>query len=112
MEEKKKFEEEDLVKLMKEKENNNLEISTLKQELDVAKKAYELHCSQMDTQAKDAKTTLEERLKELELLLEDSKNKMKKLESYSESKYQRWNQKEQIYQSNMEFQFGALQVCF
>ncbi|KAM4114584.1 hypothetical protein ACJW30_04G079700 [Castanea mollissima] len=109
MEEKKKFEEEDLAKMMKEKENNNLEISTLKQELEVAKKAYELHCSQMDTQAKDAKTTLEERLKELENLLEDSKNKVKKLESYSESKYQRWNQKEQIYQSNMEFQFGALQ---
>jgi len=109
MEEKKKFEEEDLVKLTKENENNNLEISTLKQELEVAKKAYELHCSQMDTQAKDAKTTLEERLKELEHLLEDSKNKMKKLESYSESKHQRWNQKEQIYLSNMEFQFGALQ---
>ncbi|XP_075663168.1 kinesin-like protein KIN-14C [Castanea sativa] len=109
MEEKKKFEEEDLAKMMKEKENNNLEISTLKQELEIAKKAYELHCSQMDTQAKDAKTTLEERLKELENLLEDSKNKVKKLESYSESKYQRWNQKEQIYQSNMEFQFGALQ---
>nr|XP_023926072.1 kinesin-like protein KIN-14J [Quercus suber] len=109
MEEKKKFEEEDLVKLTKENENNNLEISTLKQELEVAKKAYELHCSQMDTQAKDAKTTLEERLKELEHLLEDSKNKMKKLESYSESKHQRWSQKEQIYLSNMEFQFGALQ---
>ncbi|KAK2647877.1 hypothetical protein Ddye_015366 [Dipteronia dyeriana] len=41
VEEKKKVEDEDLIKLMKEKDQHNLEISGLKQELEMAKKTYE-----------------------------------------------------------------------
>lgn len=112
MEERKKFEEEDLVKLMKQKEQNNLEISEMKQELEITKKTCELRCLQIESEAKGAKTELEERSKELEQLLEDSKNKVKQLESFSESKYESWNQKGHISQSLMKFQFGALRVCF
>lgn len=112
LEERKKVEEEDLDKLMKLREQNDLEVSELKQELEITKKMYELRCLQMETEAEGAKTELEERSKELEQRLEDSKNKVKQLESYSESKHESWNQKEHICQSLMEFQLGALRVCF
>ncbi|XP_035541871.1 kinesin-like protein KIN-14K isoform X2 [Juglans regia] len=109
IEEREKSEGEGGIKLMKEKDHNNLEISTLKQELEITKKACELRCIQMETEAKTTQRDFEKKLKELEHLLENSQNTAKELESNSETKSQRWNQKEHIYQSVMEFQFGALQ---
>ncbi|XP_040999314.1 kinesin-like protein KIN-14K isoform X3 [Juglans microcarpa x Juglans regia] len=109
IEEREKSEGEDAIKLMKEKDHNNLEISTMKQELEITKKACELRCMQMETEAKSTQRDFEKKLKELEHLLENSRNNAKELESNSETKSQRWNQKEHIYQSVMEFQFGALQ---
>lgn len=112
IEEREKSEAEDVIKLMKEKDHNNFEISTLKQELEITKKACELRCMQMETEAKSTQRELEKKLEDLEHLFKNSQNKVKELESNSETKSQRWNQKEHIYQSVMEFQFGALQVCF
>lgn len=96
---------------MKEKEQRDLELSALKQEIELAKKTHELRCLQMETEAEGAKTGLEERLKDLEHLLEDSRNKVRVLEAYSETKYEKWNKKEHTIQNFVEFQFGALQVC-
>ncbi|KAF8380237.1 hypothetical protein HHK36_027719 [Tetracentron sinense] len=93
---------------MKEKDHSDLEISVVKQELEIARKTYEERCLQLETHAKEAKVELDERLKELECLLTDSTKKVKELESFSESKCQSWNKKENIYQSFMDFQFGAL----
>lgn len=112
MEVKKKLEEQDVAKLIKEKDQYQLEISALKQELEMTKKKFDLHCLQMETEAKGAKTGLEKRVKELESLLMDSRNKLKDIEANSESTIQRWSKKENIYQSFMEFQFGALRVGF
>ncbi|KAG6625287.1 hypothetical protein CIPAW_16G086000 [Carya illinoinensis] len=109
IEEREKSEEEDVIKLTKEKDHNNLEISTLKQELEITKKACELRCTNMETETKSTQKDFEKKLNELEHLLENSRNTVKELESNSETKSQRWNQKENIYQSVMEFQFGALQ---
>ncbi|KAG2664519.1 hypothetical protein I3760_16G085900 [Carya illinoinensis] len=109
IEEREKSEEEDVIKLTKEKDHNNLEISTLKQELEITKKACELRCMNMETETKSTQKDFEKKLNELEHLLENSRNTVKELESNSETKSQRWNQKEHIYQSVMEFQFGALQ---
>ncbi|XP_010537450.1 PREDICTED: kinesin-like protein KIN-14G isoform X2 [Tarenaya hassleriana] len=66
LEEKKKNEEEDMVKLMKENHQHNDEIAALRQELEVTRKAYEQQCSETESQTKVATTGLEERLKELE----------------------------------------------
>lgn len=117
LEAKKKIDDEDVIRLLKEKDQSNLEISGLKQELDIAKKTYDLRCLQMETEAKGAraelerlleesrnkvkeleanseskfqlsKAEIEEKVKRLEALLEESKNKVKKLEANSESKYQ------------------------
>ncbi|KAH7549327.1 hypothetical protein JRO89_XS13G0015100 [Xanthoceras sorbifolium] len=104
----KKTNEADLVKLMKEKDKHDLEISGLKQELEMAQKTYELRCLQMETDSKGAAANLVDRLKDLESLLTDSRNKVKELETNSELKYERWSKKEKIYQRFMEFQLGAL----
>lgn len=110
MEEKKKTEDEDVIRLMKEKDKSSLEISSLKQALEITKKTYELHSLEMENKANSAQSEFEERLKELETLLADSRNKVKDLEASSESKFQRWNKKEHSCQSFMDFQFGALRV--
>ncbi|EXB56920.1 hypothetical protein L484_019965 [Morus notabilis] len=107
-EEKKQVEDENLSRLMKEKDQSNLEISALKQELETTMKSYEMRCLEHEKDAKDVKSVLEERLQELELLLADLKNKVLELESYSETKCQSWSKKENTYQSFMEIQFGAL----
>lgn len=112
LEEKKKLEDEDVVILMKEKDQKDLEISALKQELEMAKKTYELRCLQIETEAKGGRAGLEERIKELERLLKDSTNKVRELEANTESKHQRWSKKELVYQRVMDYQLGALRVCF
>lgn len=109
LEEKKKLEDDDVVKLMKEKDQQMLENLALKQELEMAKKTYELRCLQMETEYKGAKSGFEERIKELEHLLQVSRNKVRELEANSDSKYQRWSKKERIYRSFMDLQHGALQ---
>ncbi|KAG7944597.1 hypothetical protein I3843_15G110300 [Carya illinoinensis] len=88
-EERKKFDEEDfIIELMKETDQKNLELSALKQELEITKKTCELQCMQVEREAKNSKIKLEKRLKELECLSENSESKVKELELYSDSKYQ------------------------
>lgn len=97
---------------MKEKDQSRLEISVLKQELASTKKKCELRCLQVETEAESAKADLEAKLRELEGLLTASRNKVKELEEISDSKIQGWSRKENIYKSFLEFQLGALRVCF
>ncbi|XP_017972201.1 PREDICTED: kinesin-4 isoform X1 [Theobroma cacao] len=108
VQEKRKVEEQEIKQLMKENDKHNLEISALKQELEIAKKMHEQHCFEVEAGVKGAKAGLQMRIKELECLLADSNNRVKELEVISESKCQRWNMKENIYQSFMDFQFGAM----
>ncbi|XP_042496777.1 kinesin-like protein KIN-14K [Macadamia integrifolia] len=107
--EKKKLEEQDMVRLMKEKDHIDIEISTLKQDLELSIQKYEQRCLQLETQAKGTKVGLEERLKELEGLLEGSRKKFEELESLSELKSQSWIAKEHSYQTSVDFQFKSLQ---
>ncbi|XP_059661796.1 kinesin-like protein KIN-14J isoform X2 [Cornus florida] len=108
-EERKKFEEQDVARLLKEKDQNDTQISALKQELELAKRTYDNHHLQLQTQAKETKVELEKKLKELECLLTDSRKKVKKLEAFSESKYLRWKQKELSYTSFIDLQTRYLQ---
>ncbi|GAV67181.1 Kinesin domain-containing protein/CH domain-containing protein [Cephalotus follicularis] len=94
--------------LMKERDQYNLEISALKQELEVAKNTHEKHCLQMEIEAKGAKSQLESRLKELECLLADANTKVKEIEAHSDSKCQKWSKKEHNYKRFMDFHIGAL----
>ncbi|KAM7471134.1 hypothetical protein LguiA_009317 [Lonicera macranthoides] len=101
-------EEKKVERMIEQKDQSNQEIAALKKELEIARKKYEQQCSQMETDAKETQKGLEEKLKEVERLLAESRNKVKELEAYSESKNQGWNKKDHIYQRFTEFQLGVL----
>lgn len=111
IEEKRKLEEQDLLRLEEEKNHIDVENSSLKHELEVAKRTHKEHCLLLQVQAEETKVELEEKLKELECFLIESRMKVKELESFSESKSRRWKKKEGSYKSFIDFQFRALQVC-
>ncbi|KAL7167537.1 hypothetical protein ACSBR2_038075 [Camellia fascicularis] len=109
IEENKKLEEQDVIRLVQEKDRSEIQISALKQELELAKMTYEKHCLQLETDAKETEVELEKKLMELEYLLSDSRNKVKELETFSESKSLRWKKKELSYKCFLDSQFGTLQ---
>ncbi|KAL5747497.1 hypothetical protein ACOSP7_024498 [Xanthoceras sorbifolium] len=109
IEEKEKLEEQNVLRLKKERNHSDIEISTLKQELEMAKRTHENDCLQLETKLEETKVESEKNLKELELLLKDWKKKVKELESFSESKSRRWKKKERAYQSFIDYQFRAIQ---
>ncbi|CAL5442527.1 unnamed protein product [Camellia sinensis] len=109
IEENKKLEEQDVIRLVQEKDRSEIQISAVKQELELAKMTYEMHCLQLETDAKETEVELEKKLMELEYLLSDSRNKVKELETFSESKSLRWKKKELSYKCFLDSQFGSLQ---
>lgn len=111
VEEKKMLEDAELVKLRKENDNNSLEISKLNQQLEVTKNTYETRCLQLETHAMEIKSDLEDKISNLENLLSDSRKKVKELEKFTESKFQRWKKKERGYKKFIDFQHGSLKVC-
>lgn len=111
IEDKKQVEEQDIIRLMKEREYSDIQISVLNQELELARNTYDKQCLQLETQAKETKVELEKKLTDLEGLLTDSRNKVKELEVFSKSKTQRWRKKELSYKSFLDSQSGVLQVC-
>ncbi|XP_076888993.1 kinesin-like protein KIN-14J [Bidens hawaiensis] len=108
VEEKKRLEDAELIKLRKENDNNNLEISKLNQQLEVTKNTYEARCLQLETHAMEIKSDLENKISNLENLLTDSRKKVKELEKFTESKFQRWKKKECGYKKFIDFQHGSL----
>lgn len=110
IEEKKKLDEEDVIRLLKQKESSDSQIITLKEELDLTKKTYEKHCFQLETQAKEAKVELQNKIVELECLLADSRKKVEEHQALTQSKYRRWKRKELGYKSFLDFNSGSLQV--
>lgn len=111
MEEKKRLEEQDVIRLTKEKASCQTEISLLKEELEMAKKTYKKYALQLEAQTREIKVESENKLHELESHLTDSRKKVKELEAYSESKSRRWKKKELSFRTFIDFQVKALQVC-
>ncbi|GMH03949.1 hypothetical protein Nepgr_005788 [Nepenthes gracilis] len=109
MEEKMNREEEGFARLKREKDQVNLEMSALKQELEAAKKSYELRNQELEAQSELVKSLLERKLKEQQQLLDNSKNKVKELEVNAESKIQKWSRKEHAYEDLMNAHILALQ---
>ncbi|XP_068636495.1 kinesin-like protein KIN-14C isoform X2 [Aristolochia californica] len=108
MEEAKRLGEQDLSRLAKEKQNCDNEIMELKKEQEVVKRTYEERCRQLGMRAMETKVGLEEKLKEVELLLTKSRKKNQELEALSLSEVQNWSKKEHTYQTFLSFQFQAL----
>ncbi|KAI3792430.1 hypothetical protein L2E82_06310 [Cichorium intybus] len=108
MEDIKKLEDVELIKLRKEKNNRDLEISKLKQELEIMKDTYESRCVQLETNTIEVESELKKKITNLENLLNDSRKKVKELEKFTESKFLRWKKKERGYKNFMDFQSGSL----
>ncbi|KAI3687550.1 hypothetical protein L1987_81247 [Smallanthus sonchifolius] len=108
VEETKKLEDVELIRLRKENNDRNLEISKLKQEFEVTRDTYENRCLQLEANAMEIKSELEKKIINLENLLTDSRKKVKELEKFTESKFIRWKKKERGYKNFMDFQYGSL----
>ncbi|RZC13532.1 Kinesin-like protein KIN-14J isoform D [Glycine soja] len=108
-EEKKKLEEQDFSRLKKEKVHSEIEISALKQDLEIVKRTHEEHVSELELRATESKAEYEKRIEELKLHLADARKQVKELEAFSESRFLKWKNKEDTYQTIVNFQFGAFQ---
>ncbi|VYS49892.1 unnamed protein product [Arabidopsis thaliana] len=109
IEEKERSEEKDVVRLRKEKERSDAEIRQLKQELKLVKETHENQCLELEAKAQKTRDELEKKLKDAELHVVDSSRKVKELEKLCQSKSQRWEKKECIYQNLIDNHSGALQ---
>ncbi|KAL9329933.1 hypothetical protein ACSQ67_004936 [Phaseolus vulgaris] len=108
-EEKKRLEEQDFSHLKKEKVRSEIEISALKQDLEIAKRTHEKHVSELELLAAESKTEYEKRIEELKFHLADARKQVKELEAFSESRFLNWKNKEHNYQTIVNFQSGAFQ---
>lgn len=104
----KKLEDVELVKLRKEKNESDLEISKLKEEIEVTKDTYETRCMQLETHAIEVESELKKKIMDLENNLNVSRKKVKELEKFTESKFLRWKKKERVYKNFMDLQSGSL----
>lgn len=105
---KKKLEEKDLFRLMQERDRNAAQILALKQELESVRNTCEKHCLQLETRAEETKVELENKVMALECLLNDSRNKVKELEAFSESKSLRWKRREYSYRNFLDSHLGVV----
>lgn len=107
LEEKRKLAEKDVIRLIREKDHCETDLVLLKQELGLTKEKYETNCLKLENQTKDA-AELETKIRDLESLLNDSSNRVKELEDFTESKYMRWRRKEHGYKQLIDCQFGSI----
>ncbi|KAJ1259539.1 hypothetical protein BS78_10G164100 [Paspalum vaginatum] len=83
-----------MLKLQKDKENNDTIILELKQELATAQKSHWTHIQELESRALQVSEGFEQRIKEVELMLEDSRKSRRDLEELLESRINAWKQKE------------------
>uniref|UniRef100_A0A0E0HSC2 Kinesin motor domain-containing protein n=1 Tax=Oryza nivara TaxID=4536 RepID=A0A0E0HSC2_ORYNI len=84
----------EVLQLLMDKESIEYIVSQLKQELAIERSSHQTHIQELDTRAFQANNKLEQRIKEMELMLEDSKTRVRDLEELLESRSQTWEQKE------------------
>uniref|UniRef100_A0A0D3GHS2 Kinesin motor domain-containing protein n=1 Tax=Oryza barthii TaxID=65489 RepID=A0A0D3GHS2_9ORYZ len=84
----------EVLQLLMDKESIEYIVSQLKQELAIERSSHQTHIQELETRAFQANNKLEQRIKEMELMLEDSKTRVRDLEELLESRSQTWEQKE------------------
>lgn len=99
IEERRKLGEQDVVRLMKEKENAENMIASLKKEMQVINMTHERQLEQIERKAKQMEEQLTTKVKEVEFLLLQSNKKIEDVEAASQLKSQLWNKKENIFQN-------------
>ncbi|GAA0168498.1 microtubule binding motor protein [Lithospermum erythrorhizon] len=109
LEEEKTLEHQEALRLLREKENYEMQISSMEQELGLTKKTYEDNVVQLKSRNQETIAELERKIMELECLLADSMKKVKELEDFSESKYMRLKKKELGYKHFMDSHIDSIQ---
>ncbi|GAA0153272.1 microtubule binding motor protein [Lithospermum erythrorhizon] len=109
VEEEKKLEHQNVIRLLREKENCEIQISSMMQELDLTKKTYEDNIVQLKSQYNETITEQKRKIMELECILADSMKKVKELEHFSESKYMGLKRKELAYKHFMDSHIDSIQ---
>uniref|UniRef100_A0A0A9AR00 Kinesin motor domain-containing protein n=1 Tax=Arundo donax TaxID=35708 RepID=A0A0A9AR00_ARUDO len=104
IEERRKLGEQDVVRLMKEKEHSENIISSLKKDVEDMNRMHEQQLEEIERKTKQMEEQLTTKVKEVEYLLLQSNKKIEEVEAVSELKSQLWNKKENIFQSYMENQ--------
>uniref|UniRef100_A0A0D9V5J1 Kinesin motor domain-containing protein n=1 Tax=Leersia perrieri TaxID=77586 RepID=A0A0D9V5J1_9ORYZ len=104
IDEKRKLGEQDMIRLMREKENTENIIASLHQEMQVMSRMHEQFREQMETKARQMEEHLTLRAKEAEFYLMQSKKKVEEVEAASQLKSQLWSKKANIFQSFMNNQ--------
>ncbi|KAG2591563.1 hypothetical protein PVAP13_5NG491800 [Panicum virgatum] len=104
IDEKRKLGEQDMVRLMWEKENAENMIASLQQEIQILSRMHEQYHERTETEARQMEEHLTSRIKEAEFLLMQSKQKAEEIESASQLKSQLWSRKANIFQSFMDNQ--------
>ncbi|PNT75807.1 hypothetical protein BRADI_1g38040v3 [Brachypodium distachyon] len=100
---------EDVLTLLKDKEISGNVISQLRQELAIARVSHERHIQELKTMALQENMEFEQRIKEVELMLEDSTKRGRYLEELLESRIQTWEQKETMLQRFVSLQIHIIQ---
>jgi kinesin family protein C2/C3 len=102
--------EKDVVRLLADKEDSASTILQLRQELEATKRLHETHSQQLETRASQLKVELEHRIKEVELMLEDSVKRRRELDEVLKSRIQFWEQKEVVVEQFVGLQIQNVQV--
>lgn len=104
IEERRKLSEQDVYRLMKEKENAENIITKLKEDMEAMNRMHEQQLEHIERKAKQTEEQLTTKVKEVEYLLLQSKMKIEEVEAASKLKSQLWDKKENIFQSYMNNQ--------
>ncbi|KAL6616052.1 hypothetical protein ACP70R_038322 [Stipagrostis hirtigluma subsp. patula] len=104
IDEKRKLSEQDMVRLMRDKENADATIAALQQEIQHMNRIHEEYRQQMETKTRQMEEHLATRVKEAEFLLMQSKKKVEEIEAASQLKSQLWSKKATIFQGFMDSQ--------
>ncbi|CAO2166355.1 unnamed protein product [Urochloa humidicola] len=104
IDEKRKLGEQDMVRLMQEKENAENTIASLQQEIQILSRMHEQYRERTETETRQMEEHLTTRIKEAEFLLMQSEKKVEEIESASQLKSQLWSRKANIFQSFMDNQ--------
>jgi kinesin family protein C2/C3 len=103
---------EEVRKLQMDKEHSDNIISKLRQELSLARESHKTHIQELESSALQASKCFEHRIKEVDLMLEDSRKKRRDLEGLLKSRMDTWKQKEIMVNQFLGLQIQNIQVAF
>uniref|UniRef100_A0A452ZKV1 Kinesin motor domain-containing protein n=1 Tax=Aegilops tauschii subsp. strangulata TaxID=200361 RepID=A0A452ZKV1_AEGTS len=104
IEERQKLSEQNVVRLIKEKENAENMIASLKEEMEVMEKLHKQQLDQFEIKTKQMEEKLATKVKEFELHVLRSNMKIEEVETTYQQKSQLWNKKENIFHNYMNSQ--------